>query len=89
MKKGANYIYDGELGVEFFSFITEKKNKYGNGSIYEGEFLDNQRNGKGVYKYNNGNVIRVSLKKTKKMELVRWYTQTVKFMKVSGKMGSH
>ena len=67
-KQGANYIYDGELGVELYSpVITGKgKVKYGNGSIYEGEFLDNQRNGKGVYKYNNGNVYTGEFKKNKK-----------------------
>ena len=67
-RQGANYIYDGELDVKLYSpVITGKgKVKYGSGSIYEGEFLDNQRNGKGVYKYNNGNVYTGEFKKNKK-----------------------
>ena len=67
-RQGSNYIYDGKLDVKLYSpVITGKgKVKYGSGSIYEGEFLDNQRNGKGVYKYNNGNVYTGEFKKNKK-----------------------
>ena len=33
-----------------------QKKKYANGDVYEGEFLNDQRHGKGIFKDNNGDV---------------------------------
>ena len=56
-----NYIFEGEYRGKYEGdFIFGKRNGYGvmfypDGCIYKGEWKNDKINGKGIYKWSNGN----------------------------------
>lgn len=62
LEPGLNYTYEGELSIGYnqgrkgHTLKGKGKAKYEDGSIYEGEFLDNQKNGIGKMVYADGKI---------------------------------